>query len=154
MAKKKRTFDKRKDKAYTVEEVFDFVNTHIVVDNYPRYQNNKEYRKRYEFDGDMMKPWSLRYFTFMLKGCVCCQCKTEGTVFYKEHNNPDDAYHFNLYGINSDGEEVLFTKDHKNPKSKGGSNKLSNFVTMCQPCNSLKDNMTLDEWNDFKRLNL
>ena len=118
--KKKKPSIFRKDGKFTPQEVFDFVESHVVVENYPKYRNNKEYRNRYEFDGDMMKPWSLRYFTFLKKGCTCCECGLEGTDFYKERHNPTDAYHFNLYGVNDKGEDVLFTKDHRNPKSKGG----------------------------------
>ena len=48
------------------------------------------------------------------------------------------GYHFNLYGINKNYEEILFTKDHIIPKSKGGDNKISNYQTMCYNCNYKK----------------
>ena len=44
-----------------------------------------------------------------------------------------------MYGVKN-GEEVLFTKDHIIPKSKGGKNHISNYQTMCEPCNSEKGN--------------
>ena len=34
--------------------------------------------------------------------------------------------------------DVAFTKDHIIPKAKGGINALSNYQTMCAPCNNLK----------------
>jgi len=150
MSKKRKKpvdFIRRIEKKYPIEAVFGFVHEHIVVENYPKYQNSKENRLRFEFDGDMIKPWSLRYLTFILKGTTCCHCKLEATHFYKERAHKNDLYHLNLYGINKKGEEILFTKDHQNPKSKGGSNKVKNFLTMCHPCNNLKGNMTLEEWN-------
>lgn len=140
----------RKNKKYSIDSVFDFIQEHINVDNYMRYKNNKEYRNRYEFDGDMMKPWSLRYFTFIKKGCTCHSCGLQATHFYKEHSRPNQAFHFNLYGFNENGEEILFTKDHYNPKSKGGPDKLKNLVTMCQICNRKKSDMTPEEWNNNK----
>ena len=51
-----------------------------------------------------------------------------------------DVYHFNLYAINDSGDEVLMTKDHIIPKSKGGKNHLSNYQPMCCYCNCKKDN--------------
>ena len=48
-------------------------------------------------------------------------------------------FHLNLYGINN-GEEVMMTKDHIVPKSKGGSNGLKNMQTMCTVCNEIKGN--------------
>ena len=33
------------------------------------------------------------------------------------------------------GQEVLFTKDHIVPKSKGGGNQMHNYQTMCTTCN-------------------
>lgn len=140
----------RKNIKYPIEQVFEFVSAHVNVDNYLRYKNNKEYRKRYEFDGDLMKPWSLRYFTFMTKGCSCSHCGLEATHFYKERNNENESFHFNLYGINEDGEEILFTKDHRLAKSKGGPDRLSNFVTMCYPCNKKKADMSVEEWEKIK----
>lgn len=140
----------RNPKKYSIDSVFEFVQSHVNVDNYMRYKNNKEYRKRYEFDGDLMKPWSLRYFTFIKKGCTCSHCGLHASHFYKEHARPDDSFHFNLYGVNEKGEEILFTKDHHNPKSKGGADKLKNFVTMCELCNRKKADMTPEEWNNIK----
>ena len=141
----------RKEKKYSIDEVFNFIESHIVVQNYKKYRNDKSHRRRHEFDGDMMKPWSLRYFTFIKKGCTCAGCGIEATHFYKEHNREEDPYHFNLYGLRVDGTEVMFTKDHNNPKSKGGVDQLKNFVTMCKDCNSKKADMTPDDWNRRKR---
>ena len=86
---------------------------------------------------------SLRYHTFK-KSLICASCGLEGTIFWLEKNlaekNSDpNRYHFNLYGIR-DEFEVLFTKDHINPRSKGGKNHISNLQTMCTDYNLKKGN--------------
>lgn len=40
--------------------------------------------------------------------------------------------------IDENGKEVLMTKDHIIPKSKGGANDISNYQTMCKRCNEAK----------------
>jgi len=47
--------------------------------------------------------------------------------FFKERMNTAGPYHFNLYGYDTEGNEVLLTKDHILPKSKGGTDHLSNL---------------------------
>ena len=42
--------------------------------------------------------------------------------------------------IDDNGQEVLITKDHIIPKSKGGKDKLDNYQTMCVRCNKRKGN--------------
>jgi 5-methylcytosine-specific restriction endonuclease McrA len=92
-------------------------------------------------DGYRVKMWSKRYKVFQ-KDLCCAYCGLKGDRFYLERNDNDpnaapDRAHFNLYAV-VDGEDILFTKDHVLPKSKGGSDKLSNLVTACQICNSEK----------------
>ena len=90
-----------------------------------------------DFDGDSIKMNSDRYYLFKHKGCRC-RCGLEGTVFIKEKSLNVDRFHFNLYGYKDDGTEVLFTKDHIIPKSKGGKNHFDNYQTMCKECNEEK----------------
>lgn len=82
--------------------------------------------------------------------CVCCGIK--GTFYRKTASfiNGTLSYHVNLYGSYPTGEEVLFTKDHIVPKSLGGKDKLTNFVTACSTCNSIKQNST-SSWADIKK---
>ena len=41
-----------------------------------------------------------------------------------------------------------FTAGHNTPKSKGGSNKISNLMPICSRCNlSMSNSYTIDEWN-------
>ena len=94
------------------------------------------------FDGHSVKMDSLRYQTFKAKGVVCVDCGLEATHFGLEAF-PSDArkdvteYHFNLYGIKN-GKEVMMTKDHIFPKSRGGKDLIENMQPMCTACNCNK----------------
>ncbi len=93
-----------------------------------------------------VKMGSQRYELFKNKGVVCVICGLAGEFFYLEKQGESygdhefSSYHFNLYGYNEKGEEVMLTKDHIFPKSKGGANELENYQTMCTVCNSNKGN--------------
>lgn len=115
---------------YSVEEVRDKVKNVLFEDN--------KYLSKVEFDGDLVKGNSQRYQTFFTKGCKCVKCVIEGKYFAKEKHFKDRSYHLNLYAIDDNGNEVLMTKDHIIPQSKGGSDDISNYQTMCEPCNKAK----------------
>jgi hypothetical protein len=104
-----------------------------------------------DYIGKKVKMGSQRYELFKEKGVVCVKCGLKGEFFALEKQKqpnyqkgeelPDnDRYHFNLYGYNENGEEVMLTKDHIMPKSKGGSNTIDNYQTMCSVCNWGKGN--------------
>lgn len=83
---------------------------------------------------------SHRYELFATKGITCVKCGCTGVFFALERgkkNNPK-KFHFNLYGLDTSGREMLITKDHVVPRAKGGKNKLSNYQVMCQKCNQEK----------------
>jgi hypothetical protein len=82
---------------------------------------------------------SQRYQLFAEKGtiCVCCGLKAEYFALERHRNGNTDKFHFNLYGRRN-GEEIMFTKDHIIPKSKGGPDTIENYQTMCQECNLRK----------------
>lgn len=85
---------------------------------------------------------SQRYLLFKdQRNCQCCG--VEGITFILQHNLNQVNYHFNLYAKEND-EYVLMTKDHIQPKSKGGKNSLSNYNTTCCICNHLKDNSEIN----------
>lgn len=89
-------------------------------------------------DGIPIKITSDRYELF-LQERICQHCGLEGTYFATEKNDHAKSYHFNLYGYDeATDEEVLFTKDHIIPKSKGGKNHISNYQCLCERCNSIK----------------
>jgi len=103
-----------------------------------------EFRQRAErlYGKCWVKMYSQRYQVFKTKGTKCVKCGIEGTFFALEkgaHDQQDsDRYHFNLYGLNELGEEVLMTKDHIFPKSKNGKNAVENYQPMCIHCNLIK----------------
>lgn len=93
-----------------------------------------------DFDGDVIKLGGSKMLTFKFKGTKCAgNCGLKGTFFAKERDaNVTDRWHFNLYGVDKDGNEVLFTRDHIIPQSKGGGHFLDNLQPMCIVCNSKK----------------
>lgn len=116
---------------HTIEEVYNAVKDVMDV----------EHKKAsIVFCGDVIKANSQRYQVFFHKGIKCVQCGIEGKYFAKEKHLNDKSYHLNLYGIDEKGKEVLLTKDHIMPKSKGGKNSLKNYQCMCVRCNVAKGN--------------
>ena len=100
------------------------------------------------FGNDIIPVVSLRYQVFA-RSLVCVSCGLEGKYFAKERSAKKlrdgsgfkataKAWHFNLYAMRADGREVLMTKDHVLPRSKGGPDVLENLQTMCAPCNCRK----------------
>lgn len=77
------------------------------------------------------------------KGVDCIQCGAKGDHF-KLQRTPGpphilfSQWHLNLFAIDNNGKEVLMTKDHRMPKSKGGSDDLDNLDPMCTKCNGKK----------------
>lgn len=91
-----------------------------------------------DFYGYEIKFSSHRLWTFYECGVECELCGLEAEFFAVEKNHEGEARpHLNLYVETSDG-EVLFTKDHIVPQSKDGKNKISNYQTLCKPCNERK----------------
>jgi len=79
-----------------------------------------------------------RFLTFKVDGIKCHHCGLEGSFFSLDKFQMDKSPHLNLYAI-KDGKEVLMTSDHIIPKSKGGSNGISNRQCLCHKCNEKKD---------------
>jgi len=79
---------------------------------------------------------SQRYNCFRRRRS-CVKCGIVGVKFLLQMHEGDGRPHFNLYA-EKDGELILMTKDHIFPRSKGGSNRMHNLQTMCDPCNCAK----------------
>lgn len=93
-----------------------------------------------EINGEIIYALSDRYKLFFIKGYTCVDCGLEGKYFALEKDKKANRYHLNLYSV-KDGEEILMTKDHIIPKSKGGIDELNNYQTMCRICNGKKGNI-------------
>ncbi len=125
-------------KTYSIAAVLDRV---VIYDGKPKKDRSTDY------DGDLMDMTSMRYQVFKAKGVTCAGCGLTASFFAKERDPKQTheeghppSWHFNLYGLEKDGSEVLFTKDHIIPKSRGGHSRLENLQPMCEPCNLRKSN--------------
>ena len=105
----------------------------------------KEHRYKVNLDGYRVNVNSNRLKTFIhSQTCPCCHVQASffaiEKIYKKYLSNPESkkGYHINLYGLNKDNEEVLFTHDHTLARSLGGADELTNTVTMCSPCNAHK----------------
>lgn len=121
---------------YSIEEVRSKVKDVL-------FEKDKKLAK-VDFDGDLIKGNSQRYQTFFTKGCKCVVCGIEGKYFAKERHLQNKSYHLNLYAVDDNGDEILMTKDHIIPHSKGGIDDISNYQTMCKLCNEAKGNKLED----------
>jgi hypothetical protein len=88
--------------------------------------------------GQEVNTRSLRLQTFAFKGVVCARCGLAATHFALERDGAAQQasrYHLNLWGVDDEGNEVLFTHDHIVPLGREGTNTLDNTQPMCGPCN-------------------
>lgn len=94
----------------------------------------------FEIDGIVyfVKKHSQRYKLFRTKGLRCVSCKKTANAAFLEANVEGERPHINFYLKRPGMKDLLFTKDHILPKSKGGKNCQSNYQPMCQECNSKK----------------
>lgn len=105
-------------------------------------------------NGYKVKPTSLRYQTFA-QNLTCYKCGIKGRFLALERCITDaggpegdkegEGYHLNLYALDEMGREILMTKDHFIPKSKGGRDALDNLKTMCCKCNQEKKDTMPEE---------
>lgn len=91
--------------------------------------------------GDLINMTSIKLQTFKSSGIRCHICGCKGAYFAKEKYADEPYFHLNLYAL-KDGREVLMTKDHIIPLTKGGRDKLNNLQTLCIECNRKKAHKT------------
>lgn len=120
-----------------VEDVLPLILQHMTPGN------NKKEIIRVPLLGTQVNVCSLRLKTFAVKGVKCAHpgCNIVGQFFAVEKDlkaKEDALYHINLWGYDSDGNEVLMTHDHKLARGLGGKDVLSNAQTMCGPHNWTK----------------
>ena len=111
---------------------FVFTDLDFIVD---KLRSGKHF---FEFHGLKIPIHSSRLQTYT-KGISCVSCGIEGKYFiFEKHSPKDHGCHLNLYAVDEVGGLVLMTSDHIIPKSKGGSNDVSNRQPMCHECNTFK----------------
>ena len=137
MARKKRKKSNKTTQSYIRHSVVEDLSILSQATDKPANRRNKV---KVEINGETINMSSLRLLTFKDKGVDCVSCSTKGKFLALERNYSESVYHINLYGIDSEGKEVLMTKDHILPKSKGGADKIENMQTMCIICNGEKGN--------------
>lgn len=96
----------------------------------------------YLYKGEMKEIFISDTMKVIAKNPKCCFCGAEAVkAFAIDNGNGRIGIKF---FTEKNGELILFTKDHKKPKSKGGRNKLNNYQTCCEICNRLKGNISQD----------
>ncbi len=118
-----------------------------VLDQVPDDISNKRARvsgHMLEFHGEEVNFATMNLRLFRRKGVKCACCGVEGRYFAAERNHAgkDWVWQLRLYAIDYDGFEVLMTKDHVCPESRGGKTALDNLQPMCVKCNHTKGNNT------------
>ena len=103
----------------------------IIEDTYNKKQS------KIEIEGYKVKTKDDRYLNFITNGFRCAKCGIKGK-YVKLECNSRLGNHFNVYGIDKEGNEILLTKDHIYPKSKGGLNNIKNYQVLCERCNHNK----------------
>lgn len=90
------------------------------------------------------KTTSSRLRNYAYNGVTCASCGIEAEYFAVESfKKSPETKHLNLYAIDDRGYEIMMTRDHIKPKSKGGPDcPLTNSQTMCCKCNGNK----ADNW--------
>jgi len=106
---------------YDMKEVFDFLKEN---QGSPKRKND-----RCNFNGEMIKTYSLRYLTFQQSGTICTKCGLKGEYFAMERDQ-GTTYHFNLYGHDNTNKEVMLCKQLVGKEDSG--KKI--YTTMCYNC--------------------
>lgn len=96
-----------------------------------------------ELAGFTVKRSAQRLLVFKEIGLSCATCGITGAFFALERvKGTDDRPHLNLYARDEKRRDVLMTRDHIVPLSKGGTDRLENEQPMCKPCNETKADRT------------
>lgn len=127
-------------KTFSIEEVEEMVREDVINSECKNIDKNCKHNVQVE--GHNVYTTSLRYKTFIEKGytCVCCGRTGAYYALEKSTGSNQNRAHFNLYS----DDDVLMTKDHILPKSKGGRDCIENMQTMCTVCNSAKGSTVPD----------
>lgn len=137
-------------KVFSIEEVEAIVKEDVVNSSCNRIEKKADGFGTVIEGYDVYKR-SMRYKTFIEKGYKCVCCGRVGAYYALECDEGSNKKraHFNLYSE----DDVLMTKDHIFPKSKGGKDSIENMQTMCAICNSEKGNKIPEDCSlDLKKM--
>lgn len=79
----------------------------------------------------------------------CCDtsCVTDSLLCYAARMQVELCFYCGIRLIRTGGKgKAARTKDHKQPRSRGGSWQSTNIVLACWPCNIEKGKLTVDEY--------
>lgn len=107
----------------------------IIEETYNKKQS------KIEIEGHKVKTKDDRYLNFIEHGFECAKCGIKGKYVNLECNT-GLGNHFNVYGIDKEENEILLTKDHIYPKSKGGLDNIKNYQVLCENCNHNKQDIS------------
>ncbi len=125
-------------KTYSIDLIFDYIKNNPLESKFDPKLNKVNPGSYYiDEDGNHCKLKRARSFFEM--GVDCVKCSVKANLFSLDLW-PDGSLHFDLYGLNELGEEVLMTVDHIQAKSNGGKNHISNYQPLCKCCNEIKSN--------------
>lgn len=123
-------------KKYSIDEILIKISTDKTIPDEIIYNSSdlKDSIKRVE----IIKELLLR------DGFNCKGCNISSSHFAMGKDNAE-RWHLDLYGLDSNQNEHMFTIDHIHPKSKGGKNIIENYQLLCKVCNEKKGNKTEDD---------
>lgn len=132
-------------KTYSIETIFDFIRNNP---NKPTQDENLRWTFKtkdpsgFYIDDEGNKCKLRRAKIFFKIGIDCVKCESKAKFFALEEwpDKNGNQFHFELYAIDSSGEEVLMTIDHTLAKSNEGKDHVSNYQPLCKICNEIKSN--------------
>ena len=111
---------------YPIEQIFK------LMDETGHIQYDKRPTQKVRLNGKRMR-------LFRDHGTRCITCGIAGVYFALERDCNASRFHANLYAL-KDGKEIMMTRDHVIPRSKGGLDNIGNLQVMCIICNQKKSN--------------
>lgn len=136
----------RKPKLYSIDEVL----SRTIFEE--KLRGKYKYKQMVDFDGELINMASDRYKCFALYGTDCVDCGIEGQYFAMERQGNLGRFHFNLYAIDEENNEILMTKDHITPVCRGGKDEITNYQPMCTICNNKKGSLLPEAYEKIKLL--